>query len=101
MRILQADPDITQRELADQLGIGQGGLNYCLNALMDKGLAKMTNFVNSTNKFGYVYVLTQAGISEKSIITHRFLERKMGECEALKAEIDALTSELGLGKAQT
>ena len=93
MRILQENPDLTQRELAEKLGISVGGLNYCLKALMEKGLVKMKNFANSKNKFGYVYVLTSAGIAKKATITHRFLQRKMDEYEALKAEIEALKSE--------
>ncbi len=95
MRILQGNPDLTQRELAEKLGISVGGLNYCLKALMEKGMVKMKNFANSKNKFGYVYVLTPIGMAEKAAITHRFLLRKMDEYEALKAEIDALKSEVG------
>ena len=94
MRILQDNPDLTQRELAEKLGISVGGLNYCLKALMEKGLVKMKNFANSKNKFGYVYELTPTGIAEKAAITHRFLQRKMDEYEALKAEIEALRSEV-------
>jgi EPS-associated MarR family transcriptional regulator len=93
MRILQENPDLTQRELAEKLGISVGGLNYCLKALMDKGMVKMKNFANSKNKFGYVYVLTPAGMAEKAAITHRFLQRKMAEYEALHAEIEALKRE--------
>ncbi len=94
MRILQENPDLTQRELAEKLGISVGGLNYCLKALMEKGLVKMKNFANSKNKFGYVYVLTPTGLSEKAAITHRFLQRKMDEYQVLKAEIEALRSEV-------
>ena len=90
---MQENPDLTQRELAEKLGISVGGLNYCLKALMEKGLVKMKNFTNSKNKFGYVYVLTPTGMAEKAAITHRFLQRKMDEYEELKAEIDALTLE--------
>jgi len=93
MRILQDNPDLTQRELAEKLGISVGGLNYCLKALMKKGLVKMKNFANSKNKFGYVYVLTLAGMAEKAAITHCFLQRKMDEYEALKVEIEALKAE--------
>jgi EPS-associated MarR family transcriptional regulator len=94
MRILQENTDLTQRELAEKLGISVGGLNYCLKALMEKGLVKMKNFANSKNKFGYVYVLTPTGIAEKASMTHRFLQRKMDEYGALKAEIEALRSEV-------
>ena len=93
MRILQENPDLTQRELAEKLGISVGGLNYCLKALMDKGMVKMKNFANAKNKFGYVYVLTPAGMAEKAAITHRFLQRKIVEYEALQAEIEALKRE--------
>jgi EPS-associated MarR family transcriptional regulator len=93
MRLLQANPDLTQRELAEKLGISVGGLNYCLKALVDKGLVKMNNFANSKNKFGYVYVLTPSGMAEKAAITHRFLQRKLDEYAALHEEIKALQLE--------
>ncbi len=98
MRILNENPDLTQRELAEKLGISVGGLNYCLKALMEKGLVKMKNFAKSKNKFGYVYVLTPTGMAEKAAITHRFLQRKMDEYAALKAEIDSLKSEIDEAK---
>ncbi len=72
-----------------------GGLNYCLNALIDKGFVKMQNFQNSKNKFKYAYLLTPQGIAEKVALTSRFLQRKMEEYEALKAEIEALKAEVG------
>ena len=102
MLILQENPDLTQRELAEKLGMSVGGLNYCLNALIDKGLVKMQNFSNSKNKFKYVYLLTPIGIAEKVALTTRFLSRKMKEYEALKLEIDALKSEVeALGQDKT
>jgi EPS-associated MarR family transcriptional regulator len=102
MRILQENPDLTQRELADQLGMSVGGLNYCLNALIDKGFVKMGNFHKSKNKFKYVYLLTPQGIAEKVSLTSRFLSRKMEEYEALKLEIEALRSEVaGPGQDKT
>ena len=94
MRILQENPDLTQRELAEKLGVSVGGLNYCIKALVEKGLVKMQNFAHSKNKFGYVYVLTPSGIAEKVALTSGFLTRKMDEYEALKAEIEALKSEV-------
>jgi EPS-associated MarR family transcriptional regulator len=100
MRILQANPDITQRELAQQLGISVGGLNYCLKALVEKGWVKMKNFAHSKNKFGYVYVLTPSGMAEKAALTGRFLQRKVHEYEALRAEIAYLQSEADDTKAQ-
>ena len=90
MRILQENPDLTQRELAEKLGVSVGGLNYCLKALTDKGWVKMQNFQNSKNKFKYVYLLTPQGIAERVALTGRFLDRKMQEYEALKAEIESL-----------
>lgn len=95
MTALGRNPDLTQRELAGKLGVSLGGLNYCLRALIAKGLVKMNNFANSKNKFGYVYELTPSGLKEKAAVTSRFLKRKMDEYENLKAEIEALRSELG------
>lgn len=94
MRILQENPDFTQRGLAEKLGVSVGGLNYCLKALMEKGLVKMKNFATSKSKFGYVYVLTPSGMAEKAAITHRFLQRKINEYKSLKAEIEVLKAEV-------
>jgi EPS-associated MarR family transcriptional regulator len=94
LRMLQDNPDLTQREIAQQLGVSTSGLNYCLNALIDKGWVKVHNFSQSKNKFGYIYVLTPQGILEKVTLTGRFLKRKQAEYEALKSEIDGLTQEL-------
>jgi EPS-associated MarR family transcriptional regulator len=88
MRILQENSDLTQHELADELCMSVGGLNYSLKALIDKGLLKMQNFSNSKNKFKYVYLLTPIGISEKLALTTRFISWKMVEYEALKLEIE-------------
>lgn len=93
MRLLQDNPDLTQRELAARLGISVGSLNFCLNALIDKGFVKMANFQKSKNKFKYVYLLTPQGIAEKVTLTSRFLQRKMAEYDALKVEIEALKAE--------
>ncbi len=90
MRLLQENPDLTQRELAQKLGVSVGGLNYCLKALMEKGLVKMQNFANSKNKFGYIYVLTPRGMAAKAALTNRFLRRKMEEFDVLRAEIESL-----------
>lgn len=94
MRILQNNPDLTQRELAEKLDVSVGCLNYCLKALMEKGWIKMLNFTHSKNKFGYVYVLTPRGIAQKATLTGRFLKRKMEEYETLKLEIEALQGEI-------
>ena len=82
MRILQENPDLTQRELAGKLGMSVSGLNYCLKALIEKGFVKMGNFQRSKNKFKYVYLLTPQGTAEKFSLTGRFLKRKMDEYEA-------------------
>jgi EPS-associated MarR family transcriptional regulator len=94
LRLLQDKPDASQRELADQLGISHGKMNYCLKALIDKGLIKLDNFQNSQHKFKYVYLLTPAGISEKAKLTRRFLRRKLQEYEQLKAEIGDLRQQV-------
>jgi EPS-associated MarR family transcriptional regulator len=93
MRLLEANPDLTQRQLADALGVSVSGLNYCLKALIQKGFVKVGNFSHSKNKFGYVYLLTPEGAFEKAKLAARFLQRKMQEYEAIKAEIDALTKD--------
>ena len=92
--MLQDNPDMTQREIAKKLGISTSGLNYCLKALIDKGWVKVQNFSQSKNKFGYIYVLTPQGISEKIALTSRFLKRKMQEYGELKDEIEALQNEI-------
>jgi EPS-associated MarR family transcriptional regulator len=94
LRILQEKPDITQREIAQMLGVSASGMNYCLNALIDKGWVKIGNFSESKNKLGYVYLLTPNGISEKASLTKRFLQRKLKEYEDLRSEIDSLKSEV-------
>ncbi len=94
--MLQDNPDMTQREIAEKLGISTSGLNYCLKALIDKGWVKVQNCSQSKNKFGYVYMLTPQGVVEKLGLTEHFLKRKMTEYEAIKAEIDALSAKEGL-----
>ena len=94
LRILQDTPDVTQREMAKLLGVSTSGLNYCLNALIDKGWVKVHNFSESKNKFGYVYLLTPSGISEKAVLTGRFLQRKLKEFEEMRSEIESLSNEV-------
>jgi EPS-associated MarR family transcriptional regulator len=94
LRILQDKPDVTQREIAQMLGVSTSGMNYCLNALIDKGWVKVHNFSESKNKFGYVYLLTPSGIAEKASLTGRFLQRKLKEFEEMRAEIESLRSEV-------
>ena len=93
LRMLQENPDMTQREIAERLGVSTSGLNYCLNALIDKGWVKVHNFSQSKNKFGYIYVLTPQGILEKVTLTSQFLKRKQAEYEALRTEIESLQVE--------
>jgi EPS-associated MarR family transcriptional regulator len=93
LRLLQENPNLTQRELAKALGLSLGGLNYCLQALLDKGAVKIHNFQSSTRKVAYAYLLTPSGIAEKAALTGRFLKRKMEEYELLKAEIESLQHE--------
>jgi len=85
---------MTQRELANRLGVSVGALNYCLKALMEKGWVKMQNFSGSKNKFGYVYILTPRGIAERAALAGNFLRRKLEEYDALRLEIEALRSDL-------
>lgn len=93
LKKLQEDPQISQRDLARELGISLGRANYCLRALMEKGLIKANNFKNNRNKKAYMYYLTPQGMTEKARATARFLERKVAEYEALKREIAALKGE--------
>jgi len=93
LKLVEAKPEISQRELAKNLGISLGKANFCLKALIKKGLLKATNFRNSQNKLAYMYLLTPNGIEEKSSITLRFLKSKMQEYELLQAEISLLMQE--------
>lgn len=93
MRALEVNPQVTQRELADQLGVSLGAVNYCLNALVEKGLVKIENFKASETKWRYIYVLTPTGVAERAALTGRFLARKLREFEQLRAEIEALRGE--------
>ena len=93
LKLIEADSKISQRELAKALGISLGKTNYCLKALIDKGLLKVSNFKNSKNKLAYMYLLTPRGIEEKSVITLRFLKSKIAEYESLSTEIKMLLQE--------
>jgi EPS-associated MarR family transcriptional regulator len=90
LRLLEANPQISQRELARALGISLGRVNFCLNALIEKGLIKARNFTNSNSKRAYMYYLTPRGLREKARVTVRFLHAKLAEYEQLQGEIDAL-----------
>ena len=93
LKKLGADPTLSQRDLARELGFSVGKVNYCLRALLDKGYVKATNFTNSKNKSGYLYKLTPAGITAKAMATKRFLELKQLEYEQLASEIEELRRE--------
>ena len=95
MRLLEAIPEMTQRELAEALGVSLGAANYCLKALVEKGWVKLENFQNNPIKLGYLYLLTPMGMAAKTTLTARFLRRKLAEYESLKAEIEQLRSEAG------
>lgn len=98
MRLLEANPEMSQRDLARELGISLGKANYCLQALIKKGWIKADNFKNSQNKAAYMYLLTPRGIEQKASLTLRFLETKMQEYEALKAEIKQMQREAVRGR---
>ena len=94
LRYLEEHPQVSQRELAEHLGVSVGKTNYCLKALLERGFIKARNFKNSANKRAYLYILTPKGIEGKAQISVRFLKRKMKEYEALHAEIEQLRDEL-------
>jgi EPS-associated MarR family transcriptional regulator len=88
LRKIKKNPNSTQRELAKELGFSLGKLNYCLNALKEKGLIKIQNFKKNPNKIQYAYKLTPKGITEKTKLTISFMKRKMKEYDELKTEIE-------------
>lgn len=94
LKLLQDQPDLSQRELAEVLGVSNGKLHYCIRALIEKGLVKLGNFANSNHHLGYAYILTPKGMAQKARMTGRFLRRKMAEYEALRSEIAALQAEV-------
>jgi EPS-associated MarR family transcriptional regulator len=94
LRKLEAEPETSQRELARELGISLGKVNFCLNALIEKGLVKANNFRHSQNKKGYIYLLTPSGVEEKAKITVQFLKYKLAQYEAIKAEISQLQEDI-------
>ena len=100
MKLLEENPALSQRQLADRLGVSLGKTNYCLKALKEKGLVKWGNFSNNPNKLQYVHPLTPKGISQKLSLPIHFLERKQSEYESLKKEIALLEAELGRQKPQ-
>ena len=101
LRLLDENPELSTRQLADQMGISNGAAYYCLNALIEKGFVKLGNFQRAESKSKYLYILTPQGIAERAGLTKRFLARKMAEYESLKAEIEDLETEVALGAGGT
>lgn len=101
LRLLDENPELSTRQLADQMGISNGAAYYCLNALIEKGFVKLGNFQRAESKGKYLYILTPQGIAERAGLTKRFLARKMAEYESLKAEIEDLETEIALGAGGT
>ena len=94
LKVLEVQPNLSQRELARELGVSLGKINYCLAALIDKGWIKARNFRNNLDKLSYAYLLTPSGIEQKAVLTVNFLKRKMAEYDALKHEIEELKREV-------
>lgn len=94
LKYLSEHPDATQRQLARELGVSVGKVNYCLRALIEKGLLKMRNFQSAKHKAAYAYLLTAEGIEEKVNVTYAFLRRKIEEYDLLSKEIDTMTAEV-------
>jgi len=100
LKAIQANPQATQRELSEELGVSLGKAHYCLRALVDKGWVKAQNFRASPNKLGYAYLLTPAGLDAKARLTMRFLRVKVVEYRALRAEIEQLRREAAEAKVE-
>jgi len=98
LKMLEADPQASQRRIADELGISLGRVNYCLQKLIEKGLVKVNNFRNSDNKRAYLYLLTPKGMEERAKVTVRFLQVKLSEYEILKRELEELEREAAKAK---
>ena len=99
MQLLDHDPNISTRQIAQNVGISNGAAYYCVTALIDKGFVKLKNFTQSKTKANYIYELTPRGIRAKAGLTVEFLERKKAEYNELKAEIERLEDELGVDDA--
>ena len=97
LRALESNPELSQRQLAAELGVSLGGVNYALKALVERGFVKAGNFRKSGNKVAYLYVLTPQGVAEKASLATAFLGRKLEEYEVLKQEIDSLKGEVDSG----
>lgn len=99
MRLIEANPQMSQRDVARELGVSLGKVNYCLQALMQRGWIKAANFKNSRNKTAYMYLLTRQGLRQKALLTLHFLQIKTRECERLRAEIRQMRGEAAVGIA--
>ena len=99
LKLIEAEPHLSQREIAEKMGVSLGKTNYCLKALIDKGFIKFQNFYKNKKKSSYIYLLTPQGIEEKAEVTYRFLQRKIKEYENIKVEIESLKNEAALTKA--
>ena len=93
IHMLESNPEMSQRDMARELGISLGKTNYCLRALIGKGWIKAANFKNSSNRTAYMYLLTPRGVAEKANLTVRFLQMKIREYENLRIEIERLQQE--------
>ena len=93
LKTLEENPGLSQRDLAKRLGVSLGKINYCLNALVEKGSLKINNFRNSDNKMAYAYLLTPSGVEQRARMTVQFLKYKIQEYERLRAEIAELQRE--------
>ena len=101
LKLLHDQPQLSQRELAQAMGVSLGKANYCIKALIEKGLVKFGNFRKNPDKRQYAYLLTPAGLEEKTCITMVFLRRKVVEYETLEKEIQQLRDDLNAGRIQT
>jgi EPS-associated MarR family transcriptional regulator len=99
LKLIESNPAIQQREMAKAMGVSLGKANYCLQALVQKGLVKMDNFRRNDNKLAYSYLLTPSGIEEKARLTVSFLKYKVAEYEAIRNEIEELRREAGGSQA--
>ncbi len=101
LKLLEAEPHASQRRIADELGLSLGRVNFCIKALVEKGLIKVNNFRNSEHKRAYLYLLTPRGIEEKTVVTGRFLKRKLDEYESIKRELEELQREAAKAASQS
>ena len=96
LKLIESESHMSQRDIAQKMGVSLGKANYCLKALVDKGFIKLQNFYNNKKKSTYIYILTPRGIEEKTDVTYRFLQRKIKEYEDIKIQIESLRIETSL-----